>query len=161
MELGGLLDGWAFSWLKMSSGRSIGIHSRQEAHQGAQVGGTGFVQGIMRTPRGQGQTFPSFGEPRLEGETGVRWEALVARLTYSSSQQRVVACESGILQDYHSLKQNNIKILWRESSPFSLNLELFRPLVLVCSIQFAFLVLFSEKNKTASWMQKTKPPVAR
>lgn len=38
VDFGGLVDGWAFSWLKINGCRSIGIHSRQEYNTGGPSG---------------------------------------------------------------------------------------------------------------------------
>ena len=53
MELGGWVDGWVFSLLEMQSERNVGSIPGGVPSQGVQVGGTGFVQDIMKTPCGR------------------------------------------------------------------------------------------------------------
>lgn len=53
MELGGWVDGWGFSLLEMQSERNVGSIPGGVPSQGVQVGGTGFVQDIMKTPCGR------------------------------------------------------------------------------------------------------------
>lgn len=50
MELGGWEDGWGFSLLEMQSERNLGSIPGGVPSQGVHVGGTGFIQDIMKIP---------------------------------------------------------------------------------------------------------------